>query len=53
MPDIAQYMLDISSEKKDLSIHYDMRDDGSMYMYKRTGIVPNKERYVVLRKEGA
>lgn len=49
-PDNSQYEIDISTGDKEVYLHYDMRDDGSIYGYKRTDIFPDKNKFVVLRR---
>jgi len=50
----AQYEVDISTDKTQVTLHTDMHEDGAIYDYIRTVITPDKEKYVVLeRKEDA
>ena len=46
-----QYEVDISTNEDMLYLNYNMREDGSIYDYKITEIIPDKDKYIVLRKE--
>lgn len=46
-----QYEIDIATNEDMLYLNYNMREDGSIYDYKITEIVPDKNKYIVLRKE--
>lgn len=50
-PDNSQYEVDIATGDKEVYLHYDMRDDGSMYEYQRTEILPDKNKFIVLRRK--
>lgn len=47
----AQYEVDISTEADKLLLNYDMNDDGSVNEFKRTGIKPDRNKYIVLRRK--
>ena len=50
--DVKQYEIEVSSTEKGLNILYDMQDDGSINNTILTKIVPDKNKYIVLRRQG-
>lgn len=48
---LDQYEVDIATNEDMVYVNYNMHDDGSTYSYKTTNIIPDKNKYVVLRKE--
>ena len=48
-----QYEVDIATDESEVILHYDSQDDGNITEYVRTEIVPDKDKYIVLKKGGA
>lgn len=45
----SQYEVNITAENDLLKLHHDIHEDGSMYDYIRTKILPDKDKYVILK----
>jgi hypothetical protein len=45
-----QYEIDVATDAKKVSIHYDMHEDGGTYKYSHTDIRGNEAGYIVLRR---
>ena len=49
--ELDQYEVDIATNEDKIYVAYNMREDGSMHDYKITEISPDKNKYIILRKE--
>ena len=48
---LDQYEVDISTNEDKIYVAYNMHEDGSVYEYKITEILPDKNKYIILRKD--
>ncbi len=50
-PEIGQYELDIATDAKEIQVHYDSHEDGGIYQYLYTEMLPDVNKYIVLRRK--
>lgn len=53
LPEYGQYEVEICSAREKLYLSYEMNDDGGVAEYSVTEIRPDKDKYIVLRKEAS
>lgn len=49
---LLQNELDVTTEEDKFLVHYDEHEGGTSYEFKRTDIVPNEDKYIVLEPKG-